>query len=44
MKLEEIRQHVLGDDLERRMVAAENPFSVLYSVLHELCVHLSWTW
>jgi len=40
VKLEEMRRHVLGDDLERRMAAAENPFSVLYSVLHELCVAL----
>ncbi|KAK7324394.1 hypothetical protein VNO77_27930 [Canavalia gladiata] len=40
VKLEELRRHVLGDDLERRMAAAENPFSVLYSVLHELCVAL----
>ncbi|KAK7285131.1 hypothetical protein RJT34_19891 [Clitoria ternatea] len=40
VKLEEMRRNVLGDDLERRMAAAENPFSVLYSVLHELCVSL----
>ncbi|KAL2345792.1 hypothetical protein Fmac_007077 [Flemingia macrophylla] len=40
VKLEELRRHILGDDLERRMAAAENPFSVLYSVLHELCVAL----
>ncbi|CAJ1961078.1 unnamed protein product [Sphenostylis stenocarpa] len=40
VKLEEMRRHLLGDDLERRMAAAENPFSVLYSVLHELCVAL----
>ncbi|RDX85457.1 Mediator of RNA polymerase II transcription subunit 14, partial [Mucuna pruriens] len=40
VKLEELRRFVLGDDLERRMAAAENPFSVLYSVLHELCVSL----
>ncbi|AES61655.2 mediator of RNA polymerase II transcription subunit 14 [Medicago truncatula] len=40
VKLEELRRHVLGDDLERRMAAAENPFSILYSVLHELCVVL----
>ncbi|GAU11632.1 hypothetical protein TSUD_346240 [Trifolium subterraneum] len=31
VKLEEFRRHVLGDDLERRMAAAENPFSILYS-------------
>ncbi|XVF31133.1 hypothetical protein REPUB_Repub16aG0119200 [Reevesia pubescens] len=40
VKLEEMRRHALGDDLERRMSAAENPFSTLYSVLHELCVAL----
>lgn len=40
MKLEESRRHVLGDDLERRMAAAENPFISLYSVLHELCIAL----
>jgi mediator of RNA polymerase II transcription subunit 14 len=40
VKLEELRRHVLGDDLERRMAAAENPFSILYTVLHELCVAL----
>ena len=40
IKLEEMRRHVLGDDLERRMAATENPFTILYSVLHELCVAL----
>lgn len=40
VKLEEMRRHALGDDLERRMAAAENPFLILYSVLHELCVAL----
>ncbi|KAG6645446.1 mediator of RNA polymerase II transcription subunit 14 isoform X2 [Carya illinoinensis] len=40
VKLEESRRHVLGDDLERRMAAAENPFLTLYSVLHEFCVAL----
>ncbi|KAJ8770274.1 hypothetical protein K2173_012744 [Erythroxylum novogranatense] len=40
VKLEELRRHALGDDLERRMAGAENPFSILYSVLHELCVAL----
>lgn len=40
VKLEELRRHALGDDLERRMAAAENPFLMLYSVLHELCVAL----
>ncbi|KAL9274243.1 Mediator of RNA polymerase II transcription subunit 14-like protein [Drosera capensis] len=38
VKLEELRRHVLGDDLERRMAAAKDPFMTLYSVLHELCV------
>ncbi|KAK4760344.1 hypothetical protein SAY87_005237 [Trapa incisa] len=41
IKLEESRCHVLGDDLERRMAAAENPFLTLYSVLHEPCVALT---
>ncbi|OVA05345.1 Mediator complex [Macleaya cordata] len=40
VKLEESRRHALGDDLERRMAAAENPFVILYSILHELCVAL----
>ncbi|KAL6972376.1 Mediator of RNA polymerase II transcription subunit 14 [Sarracenia purpurea var. burkii] len=40
VKLEELRKHALGDDLERRMAASENPFIILYSVLHELCVAL----
>ncbi|KAA8537028.1 hypothetical protein F0562_029506 [Nyssa sinensis] len=40
VKLEELRRYALGDDLERRMAAAENPFITLYSVLHELCVAL----
>lgn len=40
VRLEESRRHVLGDDLERRMAAAENPFMTLYSVVHELCVAL----
>ncbi|XP_065853425.1 mediator of RNA polymerase II transcription subunit 14 isoform X2 [Euphorbia lathyris] len=40
VKLEELRRHVLGDDLERRMSTAENPFTILYSVLHELCISL----
>ncbi|KAI9098996.1 hypothetical protein K1719_024763 [Acacia pycnantha] len=40
VKLEALRRHALGDDLERRMASAENPFLILYSVLHELCVAL----
>ncbi|KAF8394340.1 hypothetical protein HHK36_020548 [Tetracentron sinense] len=40
VKLEELRRHALGDDLERRMAAAENPFMILYSILHELSVAL----
>ncbi|XP_038718282.1 mediator of RNA polymerase II transcription subunit 14 isoform X2 [Tripterygium wilfordii] len=40
VKLEETRRHALGDDLERRMAASDNPFGILYSVLHELCVAL----
>ncbi|XP_048433142.1 mediator of RNA polymerase II transcription subunit 14 isoform X1 [Pyrus x bretschneideri] len=40
VKLEVSRRHLLGDDLERRMADAEDPFMILYSVLHELCVAL----
>ncbi|KAK1388084.1 Mediator of RNA polymerase II transcription subunit 14 [Heracleum sosnowskyi] len=40
VKLEKVRRHILGDDLERRMAAADNPFFTLYSVLHELCIVL----
>lgn len=40
VKLEEMRRHALGDDLERRMAASDNPFMILYSILHELCVAL----
>lgn len=40
VKLEELQRHTLGDDLERRMALAENPFLILYTVLHELCVAL----
>ncbi|KAL3516282.1 hypothetical protein ACH5RR_023184 [Cinchona calisaya] len=40
VKLEEVQRHILGDDLEHRMAAVENPFMTLYSVLHELCVAL----
>ncbi|KAL2536887.1 Mediator of RNA polymerase II transcription subunit 14 [Forsythia ovata] len=40
VKLEELRRRALGDDLERRMAASDNPFMTLYSILHELCVAL----
>lgn len=44
IKLEELRRFALGDDLERRMAAADekqqNPFMILYTVLHEFCVAL----
>ncbi|KAJ6804186.1 mediator of RNA polymerase II transcription subunit 14 isoform X2 [Iris pallida] len=40
VKLEETRRHALGDDLERRMAVADNPFMLLYTVLHEFCVAL----
>ncbi|XP_068634401.1 mediator of RNA polymerase II transcription subunit 14-like [Aristolochia californica] len=40
VKLEEMRRHALGDDLERRMAASDSPFLFLYSILHELCVAL----
>ncbi|XP_055816955.1 mediator of RNA polymerase II transcription subunit 14 isoform X3 [Solanum dulcamara] len=39
-KLDDFRRHALGDDLERRMAAADHPFMTLYSILHELCVAL----
>lgn len=40
VKLEESRRHALGDDLERRMAVSDNPFMVVYSILHELCLAL----
>lgn len=40
IKLEELQRYTIGDDLERRMAAAENPFKTLYSFLHEMCVKL----
>lgn len=40
VKMEESRRHALGDDLERRMAASENPFVTLYTILHELCIAL----
>ncbi|GJU12042.1 mediator of RNA polymerase II transcription subunit 14 [Tanacetum coccineum] len=40
VKLEETRRFVLGDDLERRMVASDTPFTTLYTIFHELYVPL----
>ena len=40
IKLEETRRHALGDDIERRMANTDNPFMILYTVLHELCISL----
>ncbi|TVU06604.1 hypothetical protein EJB05_49828 [Eragrostis curvula] len=40
IKLEETRRYALGDDIERRMANSDDPFSVLYTVLHELCISL----
>lgn len=40
LKLEESRRYALGDDLERRMSIAENPFIILYNILHEICTAL----
>ncbi|KAL6593314.1 hypothetical protein ACP70R_049067 [Stipagrostis hirtigluma subsp. patula] len=40
IKLEETRRYALGDDIERRMAVADNPFMILYTVLHELCISL----
>uniref|UniRef100_A0A0E0IAE3 Mediator of RNA polymerase II transcription subunit 14 n=1 Tax=Oryza nivara TaxID=4536 RepID=A0A0E0IAE3_ORYNI len=40
IKLEETRRYALGDDIERRMAVADNPFMILYTILHELCISL----
>ncbi|PUZ51069.1 hypothetical protein GQ55_6G142900 [Panicum hallii var. hallii] len=40
IKLEETRRYALGDDIERRMANTGNPFMILYTVLHELCISL----
>jgi mediator of RNA polymerase II transcription subunit 14 len=40
IELEASRRYALGDDLERRMAVSENPFNILYTILHELCVAL----
>ncbi|KAH9318352.1 hypothetical protein KI387_020121 [Taxus chinensis] len=40
LKLAEIQRFNIGDDLERRMAAAENPFTTMYSILHEFCIAL----
>ena len=37
VKLTELQRFIIGDDLERKMAAAENPFAILYVVLHEFC-------
>ncbi|KAJ7554244.1 hypothetical protein O6H91_06G132500 [Diphasiastrum complanatum] len=39
-KLTDMRRLLLGDDLERRMAASDDPFGLLYSILHEFCVAL----
>ncbi|KAM0867437.1 hypothetical protein ACQ4PT_042027 [Festuca glaucescens] len=41
IKLEERRRFTLGDDIERRMAVSENPFSVLYAILHEFSIQLA---
>ncbi|WVZ64079.1 hypothetical protein U9M48_013648 [Paspalum notatum var. saurae] len=41
IKLDESRRFALGDDIERRMAASENPFTVLYSILHEFCISIA---
>ncbi|KAL6598037.1 hypothetical protein ACP70R_046458 [Stipagrostis hirtigluma subsp. patula] len=41
IKLDESRRFALGDDLERRMAASENPFTILYDILHEFCISLA---
>ncbi|XP_057826990.2 mediator of RNA polymerase II transcription subunit 14 [Cryptomeria japonica] len=40
LKIAEIQRFNIGDDLERRMAAAENPFATMYSILHEFCIAL----
>lgn len=40
IKLEETRRYALGDDIERRMAVADNPFMILYTIFHELCISL----
>jgi len=34
LKLIEMQRFSIGDDLEHRMAAVENPYAILYSVLH----------
>ncbi|RLN35498.1 mediator of RNA polymerase II transcription subunit 14-like [Panicum miliaceum] len=41
IKLDESRRFALGDDIERRMAASDNPFTVLYAILHEFCISLA---
>ncbi|CAM6090843.1 unnamed protein product [Calypogeia fissa] len=38
--LTEHQRLVLGDDLERRMAASDDPFRILYSILHDFCTTL----
>ncbi|GJN12818.1 hypothetical protein PR202_ga31132 [Eleusine coracana subsp. coracana] len=40
IRLEETRRYALGDDIERRMANTDDPFMILYTVLHELCISL----
>ena len=37
VKLTEPQRFSIGDDLEHIMAATENPFAILYSILHEFC-------
>ncbi|KAL3699109.1 hypothetical protein R1sor_017131 [Riccia sorocarpa] len=39
-KLTDHQRLVLGDDLERRMAASDDPFRLLYTVLHDFCTTL----
>jgi len=41
IKLDQSRRFALGDDIERRMATSENPFAVLYAILHEFCISLA---
>ncbi|XP_024534573.1 mediator of RNA polymerase II transcription subunit 14 [Selaginella moellendorffii] len=39
-KFSDMQRLALSDDLERRMSALENPFGIIYTVLHEFCAAL----
>ncbi|KAL2609720.1 hypothetical protein R1flu_028293 [Riccia fluitans] len=39
-KLTDHQRLALGDDLERRMAASDDPFKLLYSIVHDFCTTL----